>query len=300
MSDQPGAVALALTQQKLARPIDPEQLELFGKRAAALYGAQGTSLTDAVVETVKEARLAPEQIKRVCEFANTTAFLNAFEKAGEVRNITFDKGPANPGDVIRSLNDGSSPAINHLDDYRSPVGSYKTAASVNDAVFAEAFIAPHGMEKAASAATSAGSHANPLDDIDDLRICLESTRDHFMSKLSSARIVLDDVCGDLRAAVQSEKNAGTPSASIIDAWSHYAPNVSFLKEAMDAALEGDSAEPVKTAHVGGKIPNPTHPVVERFVALTKVAAETRKLEQAVGIVDEQLREVHATLRSSLT
>lgn len=299
MSDQPGAVALALTQQKLARPVDPEQLEMFGKRAAALYGTQGTPLTEAVVETIKEARLAPEQIKRVCEFANTTAFLSAFEKAGEVRNITFDRGPASPGDVIRSLNDGSAPAINHLDDYRAPVGSYKAAAA-NDSLLAEAFLASGGMEKAASVTESAGNHADPRDDLDDLRVRLESTRDYFTSKLSHARIILEDVRDDLHSAVQSEKNAGTPSASIIEAWSHYAPDVTFLKDAMDVLRDGESTEPVKTAHVSGKIPNPTHPVVERFVALTKVAAETRKLEQAVGIVDEQLHEVHKTLRSALT
>ena len=139
MSDQPGAIPLGLEQQKAARPIDPEQLDAMGKKAAAHFSECGGTLNDAVIAVVKEAMLSPEQTKRVCEFANTAAYLSEFEKAGEVRNITFDGGPANPSVILKELNDGSVPAVHQVKEaaYEPPKGHYKTAGA-SDSLLAEA------------------------------------------------------------------------------------------------------------------------------------------------------------------
>ena len=56
MSDSTESLPLGLALQQAARPIDSEQLELMGKRAAAAYSDHGTKLSDAVVEVVKEAK----------------------------------------------------------------------------------------------------------------------------------------------------------------------------------------------------------------------------------------------------
>ena len=115
---------LGLAQQEKARPVDPDQLEQLGKKAASLYLSNHTPLTEAVVDTLKTASLAPEQVKRVCEFANTTAYLSEYEKAGSIRNVTFEGGPANPARVLQDLNDGSSPAAASAN-----VGDYTKTAS---------------------------------------------------------------------------------------------------------------------------------------------------------------------------
>jgi hypothetical protein len=298
MSDQSG-IPVGLLQQRAAKPIDPEQLELMGKRAAALY-CSGKPLSDSVVEIVKEARLSPEQVKRVCEFANTSAYLSAFEKSGEVRNVTFDGGPADPGKVLLDLNSGSHPTLNQVEstDYAPPGGHYKTAG-VNDSMLAEAFGA--GMEKAASAGDPVYDHfarANPAHEVNDLRVRLEGTREHFMSKLSSSGILFDDVKGDLCSVVdQAVTNGSCSLGDVARAWSSYTPTSNLLKEAM--VLVGDHLKSggmsqdelgsslTKTAQQG-IIPNPNHPLVERFIAFTKVAQEHRKLVRAVEVVDEQL------------
>jgi hypothetical protein len=41
------------------------------------------------------------------------------------------------------------------------------------------------------------------------------------------------------------------------------------------------------------VPNPEHPIVERFLVLNKVAHEHRKLRTAVDIIEEQLDEVNS-------
>jgi hypothetical protein len=313
MSDQDsGAPTLGLLQQKAARPIDPEQLEAFGKQAAARY-QQGTPLSKAVVETVKTAKLAPEQLKRVCEFANTAAYLNEFEKGGEVRNVTFNGGPANPSEVLKDLNDGSAPAVHQIDeDYGIPSsGTYKTASG-DDSLLAQAF-GHDGMEKAASAVTPTErdhfAHQQPVEEVYDMKVMLDGTREHVMSKLASSQVVYDDVRGDLCATVRQAVHGGSSLGDIGRAWSSYTPNAFMLKEAM-ALVRKDldqSGLMTKEAQVnslktvsGGHVPNPAHPVVEQFIAFTKVAHEHRKLERAVEVVDEQLELVNPQLRSQLS
>lgn len=304
MSD-PGAIPLGLAQQKAARPVDPEQLEMMGKRAAALHATKGATLSDAVVEIVKEAFLAPEQVKRVCEFANTAAYLSEFEKAGEVRNITFEGGPADPGQVLKDLNDGSSPAIHQIKhaDYSPPAASYKDSQPVvadEEAAFAAAF----GIAKAAAADHQA--HAKPIEEVYDLRVRLEGMRDDMISKLASSQVLLDTIKEDLCQATKQEVLGGSSISDIARAWSGYSPTAEMLKEAVSLTCkhlrenqvlnrEGLVESMSKTA-AAGCIPNPSHPVVERFIALTKVAQKHNELQSAIKLVEEQLTTVNAKLK----
>lgn len=303
MSNQPGAIPLGLEQQKAARPVDPEQLEAMGKRAAARFAECGGTLNDAVVSIVKEAMLSPEQVKRVCEFANTSAYLTEFEKAGEVRNVTFDGGPASPSVVLKELNDGSAPAIHQVKEasYEPPTTHYKVAGA-SDSVLAEAF-GVSGMEKAAS--VDHLSRAEAAEEVADMRVRLDAVRDDLMSKLSHSEVFLDDVKDDLYSAVKQEVMDGASLGDIMSAWSGYG-DANQVKEAMsfyvldrlrdDGVMDQEQIENsiCKTAEAG-RVPNPNHPAIERFLVLTKAAAEHRKLQTAVEIVDEQRAEVNARL-----
>ena len=300
MSDDNRSLAIGAIQQNMARPIDPEKLELMGKRAAAMFRDNGMPLSQSVVEVVKEARLAPEQVKRVCEFANTSAYLDAFEKAGEMRNVTFDGGPANPAVVLQDLNDGSSPAIQQTDsnDYAAPAGSYKSASGFSE--LADAFQVQAGsMSKTASAAMPDQlSHADPVDDVNDLRIRLESARDTLMSKLSSSGVIYEDISRDLCNSVTQEIASGTSLTDVYRAWSSV-EEPAILKEA--AALVSDHLTKngykvdklVKTA--GHSVVNLSHPVMAQYIAFTKVAHGHRVLSRAIGLLDTQLYEVRAKL-----
>ncbi len=304
MSNQPGAIPLGLEQQKMARPIDPEQLESMGKRAAARFAEESMSLNEAVVSTVKEAMLAPEQVKRVCEFANTAAYLTEFEKAGEVRNVTFDGGPANPSVVLKDLNDGSAPAIHQVKtaEYEPPTSHYKTTRA-GDSVLAEAFGASVGMEKVA--AVDHLARADASEEIADVKVRLDAVYDDLMSKLSHSEVFLDDVKDDLYSAVKQEVMDGASLGDVMTAWSGYG-DAGQVKEAMsfyvldrlrdDGVMDTGQIEQsiCKTAEAGS-IPNPEHPVVERFMVITKVAAEHHKLETAIDIINEQRDEVNAKL-----
>jgi hypothetical protein len=296
MSDAPGALPLGLSLQRAAKSVDPEQLELMGKKAAALYGEGKRSLSEAVVDTVKQACLSPEQVKRVCEFANTNAYLSEFEKSGEMRNVTFTGGPADPGYVLKDLNDGGNPALNNIsnDDYQAPALSYKTASLGMDKV-AEAFGFHADDTKTASAVSRTrdhASHINPADDVNDLRMGLERAKEDASSKLASARIFYDSLAKDLCDAVTQAVETGTDLGDIGRAWSGYTEDARLYKEAMSKVSSHLRARGHKgltmMAKIAGVIPNPAHPVIAGYVAFTKAAHACRVLDTAIKVLDEQL------------
>ena len=306
MSDISGAIPLGLAQQRAAKNIDPEQLESMGKRAAALYVEAHCPLSHAVVEIVKEAQLAPEQVKRVCEFANTAAYLTEFEKGGELRNVTFDGGPADPSYVLKELNDGSSPAVHQIKtaSYLPPQTNYKTTMA-SDAVLAEAFGVTRDFSKTAS--IDSDCRANQGEELADLRIRLEDMKGDLHSKYASSGVLLADIQQDLGDAVRQEIATGSSLGDVVTAWSSYSPDTSLLKQAMvfaadklvtSGVMNKDEQRKslVKTASMN-RIPNPEHPVVDRFIAFTKVATEHRKLEHAVELVEDQLAQVNKQLRN---
>ena len=68
--------------------VDPSHLKVLGKKAAAKYVEDGTSLNSSISELAKEASLNEEQTKRVVEHANTATFLALFNEDYD-SNIEF-------------------------------------------------------------------------------------------------------------------------------------------------------------------------------------------------------------------
>lgn len=82
-------------------------IDNMGFRAAREF-AQGATLHSSIVKIARDNSMNPEQIKRLVESANTTAFLNAFkEKTGNQRMVEFDV--ADPKKVIDEAIAGSDP-----------------------------------------------------------------------------------------------------------------------------------------------------------------------------------------------
>lgn len=299
MSDPFNSVPLGLVQQRAAHNIDPEQLEFMGKKAAAYYDLNGGTLSNAVVETVKQALLSPEQVKRVCEFANTNAFLSEFEKGGSMRNVTFPEGPANPSTVLKDLNDGSSPAVHQVKTagYEPPKSHYKFSLASDD-ILMNAF----GAGSMVKVSQEQSLHANPIEDVVDLKIRLESMRNDFISKYASSSILLMDVKDALCSAVRQEIMEGSNLGDIVTAWSSYSPDVSIVKEATQTVgrylnstgtlLYSQQMNSLTKMASSGTIPNPNHPVMDHFIAFTKISHEHRKLQEASEIVEDELAKVN--------
>lgn len=279
-----------LLQQMSARSVSGEHLEVLGKRAAALWSeGRAKNLSEAVVNTVKTAGLSPEQVKRVVEFANTSAYLSEFHKEGSPsRVVDFGHGGlADPSAVLQDLNDGGGGSTYDSGsyDYHSPPSSTKTASADDEAAYAQMF-ASSGQEY---------PEANPLGEVIDLRDKLSSAYETATAVLSSLEVAYGDLSTRVFEHVKQAALAGHTLAEVVQVWQQVAPSEEHVKVAFTDVMpelvangvfrsHEDVAESLlKHASVG--VVDPTHPLVTDFREYCEVLsklAETREAQTEYG------------------
>lgn len=287
-------------QQEQARPRTGEELETFGKYAASLYlkGRCGT-LSGAVVETIKSAELAPEQVRRVVEFTNTSAYLTKFASEGPGHKVVeFKGGPASFPDVIRDLNDGGGGSLTDpaTSDYDLPPPDVEKMAAQNlqrlgrmDAKLAEAFRVQEIPIP----------YADPLRDATDMKDKLAGLYDEATSELGSLETRYMDLCDLLFGQVKQAALDDVPLGHVVVALSTVTDEPEFMKAAFQmlsdrlvvnevfADYDAIGTSLQKTAGAG--MVNPAHPMVGIFAdycdTLMKMAACRQVREEIVGSLD---------------
>ena len=262
-SDAPVQTVL---QQREARPVAGEHLEVLGKKAAADWcSGKVASLNAAVLSAVQHEMLSPEQVRRVVEFCNQDAYLQEFRKEGSNHRVVhFDSGPADPAQVIQDLNDGGGgsrfdrgtldysmpPSLAMKEaSWRSPatVGFDKTA-SANEAPAAELprLVKLPSLPKTASPAEryesqlwelfGAGSPmamAEPLRPLQQMEHKLAGAAAHLSSELDSLEIEFGQVTDRLYGAVKQAALEGIPLGAMITAWSTVSEDPLYVKVAFN-------------------------------------------------------------------
>ncbi len=278
--------AQTLLQQLHAHPISGEELEVMGKKAASRYlCGECTSLNDAVIETVKQAGLSPEQVKRVIEFTNQNAYVGCFNKLGsDHKYVEFHGGPADPAAILKDLNDGGGGPVfdRGLADYsREPMEKSSSVLLAQNR-------SRMGLEKTASASSPAEEafeamfqvqerplpYAEPWNDIIEMREKLADGKEQLTSEINSLEVDYIDVSDGLYGLVKQAALAETPLGHIIQAWGSVVPGPDFVKVAFsiigprlveehifDYNEMGKSME--KTAGVSAVV-DTGHPLVEVF------------------------------------
>lgn len=301
MEDLPTSL---LTQQAQAKPRTGEELETFGKHAANLFlSGRCKTLTSSVVESVKTAGLAPEQVRRVVEFANTNAFLEKFAAEGpEHKVVTFDGGPASFPDVIRDLNDGGEPQVfsksASLLDYSLPPPNLSQLASNNftrltgdlDTKLAEAFHVEEEIQI---------PYSDPLRQAYDMKDKLAGLYDEAQHEINQLETQYMELCDLLYGQVKQASLEGVPLGHVVQVFESVTQDADFFKAAFEMLtprlLQGgifpggaELADSLtKTASSG--LVDPAHPMVDLFKdycgTLLKLAATRGVQEDVVDQLD---------------
>lgn len=302
-----------LTQQEKAKPRTGEELETFGKHASTLY-LQGAckTLSEAVVETVKSAGLAPEQVRRVVEFANTSAYLEKFASEGPGHKVVhFKGGPASFPDVIRDLNDGGGgSAVDKVasvafggSDYHLPPPSVSRLVERN---LSRLGVVDEKLASAFQATPVAIPYEEPLRDTADLVDKLAGLRDEATSDLSGLETRYLDLCDLLFGHVKQAALEGTPLGHVVAAFSIVSQEPEFFKSAFAMLsprlvenevfrTHADVADSLaKTAGAGR--PDPSHPLLGVFEdycdtlsKLAAVRATREEIETHLGVLATYMR-----------
>ncbi len=316
MSDLPIQTVL---QQRDARRVSGEHLETLGLKAATDWQmGKFASLHEAVVGTVREERLAPEQVRRVVEFCNQNAYLQEFRKEGsDHRVVHFDCGPADPAQVLQDLNDGGGGSVydrGQLDYARAPksisketsAGLSKTASAAPGGQYSHYEDQLWGLFATGEDKTA---QANPLRPLVEHRDKLAGLRDQVLSDLSSAEVDYMDAGLELYQQVKHAALNGTSLGDVVVAWSSVNPDPAFCKVAFSVITPnirreqvfpsfdamGESLSKVSSARLAV---NPEHPLVTSYGAFCDAFSKLAALREAHADLLAGAAEAEALLKQA--
>lgn len=316
--------AQTLLQQHHARPVSGEELETFGKRAAARWcEGQYDTLSEAVVETVKHAQFSPEQVRRVVEFTNSHAYLAEFNKEGSAHRIVdFSGGPADPSQVIKDLNDGGGGTVFDRGtlDYSMPPSSLKKAASVG------------GSEKTASATPDCSqvapcedpyekafweqfgsadqkiAYAEPLRPLADTYNMMKGASSQLASDLDALEVDFGEATRELLHHVKQAALSGYSLGDVVTAWEPVVTDPVFVKAAFQAltphlratVFPSYDALGASLAKVASKpqVVDLTHPVVTTFQEFCDVLNKLANLRELKSEIDGGVDALEAQLKTA--
>lgn len=297
--------------------ISSEMLELMGKEAATKFLEQEIPLNESISKLAGEhADISSEQVKRVCEFANTSVYLARHDQAktAGAKSSYPQFQLADPARVIQDLNDGAVPTITTETDIAysraaaRPVE--KTASVAGGWGNSSKERAWNELQKSfLGDGKTAATHSvdSVIDDVYAMKDSLTGTRDHlrvkgeqllFMRKEAQAeyyelakRHLLDGGSfTDLLAAAQSLPYEMPKIATVIGQLSE-----SLVHDRVTSfeALQRQTNELEKVAH---RVVNPQHPFVRTLGAIIDLDQESEKVSIALDEVDSHLSQVQAFIK----
>lgn len=249
--------------------VNADQLEELGKIAARLFSSSNLSLNDSVVEAVGHVKLNAEQVRRVVEFANVTAFNTKFSSLqGPMRAVGIDGGPADPVQVLQMLNKCAHPQGEVLENM-----DYSMSPSVETA-------------KISSVQAPFRTRSGTISEIMGLHQKLSAAHADITASMDAASYAMNEaLLGSVEQAKRASREGATP-ADIFLAWHGVSPSlakVAFSRTGMDMR---DGTKVASTRSL-----NPEHGVVQAFSAFVKAASAYSNHVSACQNVEQQLRQV---------
>lgn len=256
-----------------AQHYDDNQLKDLGKAAADLSCVSGLPMDEAVTQKLANLQLNEEQVRRVVEHANITAFRNkhASMKAPN-RVVEFDDGPADPSVVWSQLRSsaefsGMPPVDLSASDYASEP-SMKIASAPEFHLTSEVDPPVVAAQKLASLYDQLGqAHGILIDDRERASLGMREALDNLGGSVKSA--MLQDI---------------TPT-ELRTAWYQHDPQ--YVEPAVRAC--GVPADTAKVASL--RRINPDSAVVRHYAEFTKHAHLYDNRNQAALEVERRMLEV---------
>lgn len=276
------------------REVQPERLQMLGKRASAMFVEQGIPLTDAVVRVLsEESGLNRNHVQRVTEFANNYAFEGLFNKeASDHRVIDFgEHGPADTAEVLKELNSVGREQIKMA--ARQPTISRRFVPGQDSARDS------YALTKTA-AAVPAYSYVDPYRELGELRENVNRAKEEMLEKIGQAGLEYEAACRSLYSLTKQAVLGGYSPADVTVAFLQTAVDRSLVKLALREIanrmdLDQIPAVPM-TKQASVRQVNPKHPLMAAFSVFTKTAVDyfgkikaAEDLTKQCGIVDRKLR-----------
>lgn len=286
--------------------LSPESLELMGKSAANMFLNEGVRLNEGIAKLAGEhADISHEQVKRVCEFANTAVYLAKHDqnKTAGMSSSYPQYELADPARVIQDLADGARPTVvtrTDVDYGRPPEKVFRHSPETEKALH-DLFRTSSSQEDLSFSKESAVSEViDAKHSLVALKENLESVgeRCDLMHKEASAvyydlvkRHLLDG--GDFVDVVVAARSSGVKEAMANEILSPVVEGLLLEKVASHKILKQSVRTLSKFAH---RVVNEQHPLVTTFREIASLEIEIEKIAVGILDVDQQLKKVNDFIR----
>lgn len=308
------AFADGLRSERYAK-LPPEALEQMGKEAATRFLEKGVALNDSIAKLAgAHDDISNEQVKRICEFANTAVYLARHDQAKTAgASSSYPQFPlADPARVIQDLNDGATPTVTTATDIAysraasKPVektASVKTSTA-KDQAWAE-------VEKLFQVKTAAPEFTSEsvVDDVFALKDSLLSTRDHLRWKGEQLSVMHKEAQDEYYELVKRHLLDGGSFTDVLAATQALPFDNEKVAGALNPVLLQILREKVASAQelaaatrglekVAHRVVNPEHPFVKTLGAIIDLDQEITKVAAALDEIEPELAKVQTFIRES--
>ena len=281
---------------------------MMGKEAANLLIAKGAPLHDSIVKMASSlGELNGEQVRRMVEFANTSAYLALHDKAKQAgaghSYPQFDL--ADPDQVLAELGAPGQEQEAPVDPaYLQAPAKQKLSTPALDAELEKLFLGENG-ERVKTAGldftheTGVSQIMTAKEDLSSLRYTLSSSAEKLDSLFKQAEADYYDTVkrhlldGGSFADVARAAHEVTDTATIQETLVPFVARLFQEKVAQPEALYHQLRTLEKVAH---REVDETHPLVTQFGAVVALRSEIDKVASALQDVDSQLAKVKGAIR----
>lgn len=292
--------------------ISPEMLEMMGKEAAhrLLEGAESLNASIAKLASVYPD-INADQVKRICEFANTAVYLSQHDKnktAGAKSSYPqFEL--ADPARIVQDLSNGARPErVTPVDASYGRLPEYKAklASAESDAFFAEVFGVKEAMERDDLAFTKTAA----VEEVVDVKRDLLTLKEHIQSSAQQIDSLYKKASDGYYAAVKHHLLEGGSFADVIAAANSagvsHTKTAAAMKPCIMRLIKEGVAKPDALSSqakdftkLAGRVVNEEHPLVSLFGAVVAFDDEIEKIAVGLQDIDTELGRVSTFLKEQL-
>lgn len=293
--------------------VGTETLELLGKQAAAAFLERGTHPTTSILKLAEEnSSLTSEHLRRVCEFANTSLYLNHHEKSKTAgSSSSYPQFPLADADaVIGTLTKRASNEIEQKVDSSYLAAPRKsrltTQREEKEAYLDELF---DTYEKTASANPDFTTET-ALNDLTATKDQLKGIRDSLKAIQAEHDFTLKTAGDRYFDAVKDHLLEGGTFSDVLVAARSTAVDDAKLAEAIQPLVERIMVQKVASANalqaavrgmdkLAHRVVNPDHPFVTLFNTIIESNDLVEKLASDLRDVEEDLSSVNEIIRRNV-
>jgi hypothetical protein len=304
-------LSTALAKEGKHANLSPEVLEMMGKSAANTFIEKGVSLNESISKLAAAHNdISQEQVKRVCEFANTAVYLakhDMSKTAGSKESYPeFDL--ADPNRVIQDLSDGTKSTITtKVDaDYSKLPAKMKTSSAKSKADLA--------LEELFSSKTAEDldySKQTAIDEVMAAKEQLKGLQDHLSSAGEQFDMTLKEASAEFYELSKRHmmsngsfadiaKVAASTGASAQEAHDILAPVIKLLVQEKVASAKELTTQMKGLEKVAHRTINPDHPMLKAASAIVESNREIEKIAHGLLETEKGLKQVNSFIKEKLS